>query len=201
MISSGGCPTTMTRNGEHNSIRPKPSAASSIRSITATLFNGKQLEIQYTFDPLRSKEDRVLIARHCLSPVIGGSLLRDKNEFTSIPEIVKFVNMHVHLNMCSDCQFASCPCHIRGHFRMCPEKFEKPQVDECEYEHFHHYCSVHVASWFENYLLLLILFQESRQLFDQEIANVFLLENESRLYFNRGKRPISEFLLKYAMEI
>ncbi|AIK25726.1 Rep6 [Hyposoter didymator ichnovirus] len=198
-----GCPTLMTRNGKRNSIRTRSTAASFIRSITATLFNGKQLEIQYTFDASRSKGDRVLIAKKCLTPLTGGSILRGKNKFTSIPQIVRFVNMHVHLNMCSDCQYASCLCHMRWFFRQCYEEFGKPaEVGECEYEHFHHYCSLHVASWFENYLLLLILYKESRQLFDEEIADMFLyLESEDIFHFQRGDLPIAEFLLHYAMEI
>lgn len=166
-----GCPTSMTKNGEHNSIRTESLAtASAIRSITAMFFNGKQLDIQYIFVPWSSKENRVLIANNCLIPVFGGLALRGKSKFTSIPKIVQFVNMHVHLNMCSDSQYASCPCHIRWFFRQCYEKFEKPDVDECGYKHFHHYCSLHVAYWFENYLLLLILSKESRHLFDKEIA-------------------------------
>ncbi|AIK25724.1 Rep4 [Hyposoter didymator ichnovirus] len=195
--------TLIIRNSDRNSIRTRFSKVSPIRSIIATLFNGKQLEIQYTFDASRSKGDRVFIAKKCLLPLFGGSILRGKNKFTSIPQIVRFVNMHVHLNMCSDCQYASCPCHIRWSFRQCHEKSEKPaEVDECEYEHFHHYCSLHVASWFENYLLLLILYKESRQLFDEEIADMFLyLESEDIFHFQRGDQPIAEFLLYYAMEI
>lgn len=196
------CPTVLARNCKHNSIRTKSSAGSAIRSITATLFNGKQFEIQYTFDSSRSKEDRVLIAKKCLFPVIGGSFFRGKDKFTSIPKIVKFVNMHVHLNMCSDSHYASCPCHIRRFFRQCYEKFGKPEVGECEYQHFHHYCSLHVASWFENYLLLLILFKESRQLFDDETNSMYLyLEFEDRFHLQSREQPISIFLLNFAIEI
>ncbi|BAF45743.1 repeat element protein-d11.1 [Ichnoviriform fugitivi] len=191
-----------SNNDKHNSIAKKLSAASSIRSITATFFNGKQLEIQYTFDPSKTKGDRLLIAMNCLSPVFSGFVSQGISEFASISEIIRLTNMHVHLNVCSDCEYASCPCHLRSSFQERYEKFEKPQVEECEYQHFHHYCSEHVASWFENYLSILILFKASRRLFNKEIVEMFLdLDLEDVVYLSLGEQVIGKFLLAHALKM
>lgn len=199
-MNPDGCPTSMTRNGEHDSIGTKSSAASSVRSITATLFNGKQLEIQYTFDPSRSKGDHVLIAKNCLLSVTGD--LQSKKTFMSIPKIVKLVKKHVHFNTCSASQYASCRCHLPWFFRGSREISRKLVAAGCKNKHFHHYCSLHVASWFKNYLILLILSKESRKLFDREFADIYpYVDLEERFYSHRDEEAIPEFLLERAFKI
>lgn len=176
--------------------------AVSAGSTKATFFNGKQLEIHYIFDPSRTIGNRVLIEKNCLLPVLGGFVLPGMYEFTGLQTIIRLIDLHVHLNQCLNGQQASCRCHLLNDFGESYEKFELPLSDKCGYGHFHHFCSGHLASWFEHYLNMLILFQESRQHFDEEIANVFLcLGRKDRVYFHTGERPMSEFLLKHALEI
>lgn len=192
----------MKNNGERNSIAGEFSAALSTGSTKATFFNGKQLEIHYIFDPSERIGDRVLIERDCLLPVLGGFVLPGINKFTSIQKIIRLIKLHVHLDMCLDGQQASCRCHLVSDFGDSCEKFQPPSSDECGYGHFHHFCSGHLASWFEHYLNMLVLHQESRHHFDEEIADIFLsLDLSDRAYFHTGERPISEFLLRHALEI
>ncbi|AIK25722.1 Rep2 [Hyposoter didymator ichnovirus] len=196
------CATIMKNDGERNIIETEFSAALSTGSINATFFNGKRLEIQYIFDPSRRIGDRVLIERDCLLPVLGGFVLPGINKFTSIQNIIRLINLHVHLDMCSDGQQSSCRCHLLSDFGDGYENFELPLSDECGYGHFHHFCSGHLASWFEHYLNMLVLYEESRQHFDEEIADIFLSLNlNDRDYFNTGVRPMSEFLLRHALEV
>ncbi|AIK25723.1 Rep3 [Hyposoter didymator ichnovirus] len=196
-------PKGLTNNKcKHKSIGTKSSAASSTRSIKATFFNGKQLDIQYIFDPSKIKTDRVLIAMNCILPVFGGFVNPDMNKFLSITVVIRLISMHAHLNMCSDKEHASCPCHLRRSSEELNGEFEKSKVEECKYEHFHHYCSVHVASWFKNYLFAVILFKESRQLFDDEVVGMLLDPDlEDLVYLGLGERAIGKFLLAHALKI
>lgn len=193
------CATIMKNNGKRYRIDTEFSATLSTGSTKATFFNGQQLEIQYIFDPSRSIGDRVLIERNCILPVLGGFVLPGINKFTSIQQIIRLVGLHVHLDTCLDGQQASCRCHLLNDIG---RRYEPPSSDECGYGHFHHFCSGHLASWFEHYLNMLVLYQESRKHFDEEIADIFLsLDLSDRVYFHTGERPISEFLLRHALEI
>ncbi|BAF45746.1 repeat element protein-d11.4 [Ichnoviriform fugitivi] len=196
------CATLMKDNGERSSIGAQLSQTLSTGSVKATFFNGRQLEIHYTFDPSRKMGDRVLIQNDCLLPLLSGYVLPGVNKFTSIQTIIRLTTLHVHLDMCLDGVQASCRCHLISDFGDRYEHFSPPSSDECGYGHFHHFCSGHLASWFEHYLNMIVLFQESRQHFDEEIADMFLaLDRSDRVYFHTGERPISEFLLRHALEL
>lgn len=115
--------------------------------------NGKQLEIEYNFDPTRPKENRILINIESLLPVFGGIVSTTMDKFASISKLENFVRMHVHLNMCSDRRYASCPCHLVNDGGRGCENFVKSLVHICGHRHFHHYCGKHIESWlkiFEN---------------------------------------------------
>ncbi|BAF45666.1 repeat element protein-b15.1 [Ichnoviriform fugitivi] len=115
--------------------------------------DGKQLEIEYNFDATRPEENRILINTESLLPVFGGIISTTMDKFASISKLENFVRMHVHLNMCSDRRYASCPCHLVNDGGPGCEEFVKSLVHVCGHGHFHHYCSKHVESWlkiFEN---------------------------------------------------
>ncbi|AHY22033.1 repeat element 33 [Diadegma semiclausum ichnovirus] len=120
----------------------------STHRYTTWFINGKQLEIEYNFDPSRVKEERVLVNVNCLLPVFGGIVMPAVEAFTSLRNLKDFVRMHVHVNMCSNCEYASCPCHLRNVDRHDNyELFRHQLIDTCNYRHFHHYCSQHVSHW------------------------------------------------------
>nr|BAF45599.1 c7-2.1 [Tranosema rostrale ichnovirus] len=81
------------------------------------------------------------------------------------------------------------------------ESFVKPSVDECGNGHFHHYCWEHVISWLSNFLEPAILLRESKQLFNDKIAEMYSSFPCDIVHFQTGKRATPEFLLKSALEI
>ncbi|BAF45741.1 repeat element protein-d10.2 [Ichnoviriform fugitivi] len=176
--------------------------ALSTATFTATFFDGKPLEVEYIFDASRGKEDRILVNVNCLLPVLGGITVPGMNKYASISELNNLVVMHVHLNMCSNREHASCSCHLLDDYEGAYESFVKPEEVQCPRRHFHHYCWGHVVSWLQHYLHTIILYRESRELFDEEIAeHHLLLYREDRQYFRTGERPMSVFLLKNAQEM
>lgn len=118
-------------------------------NCTTWFLNGKQLNIEYNFDPSRVKEERVLVNVNSLLPVFGGGIIMPAMEdFTSLTKVIDFVRMHVHVNMCSNNEYASCPCHLRNVERHGNnEPFRDQLTDTCNHSHFHHYCSQHVVHW------------------------------------------------------
>lgn len=168
----------------------------------ATFFDGKSLEVEYIFDASRGKEDRVLVNVNCLLPVLGGIAFPGINKYASISKLNDLVVMHVHLNMCSGREHASCSCHLINDYEGTYESFVKPEEVQCDRQHFHHYCWGHVAAWLQHYLYTIILYRESKELFEEEIAEQYLLlYREDRAYFQTGEEPMSEFLLRNAMEM
>lgn len=169
----------------------------------ATFFNGKRLPIVYNFDAARMKEERVLIDSESLVPVFGGILPPAMEGFRSIPELHKFIEMHVHVNLCSEGRHACCPCHLLydDDDEDAFGAFVKPPVDECEDGHFQHYCPQHVTSWLNQYLKSAILLRESKELFNEDIAEQYSFFAEDIEYFQTGKRATPEHLLKTALEI
>ncbi|CAH2088291.1 unnamed protein product [Euphydryas editha] len=74
----------------------KSSAAPSTRSIMATFFNGKQLEIQYIFDPSKNMSDRVLIAMNYVRSVFAGFGPSGAEEFLNILDAIESSRLHAH---------------------------------------------------------------------------------------------------------
>lgn len=85
----------------------------STQKCTTWFIHGKQLKIEYNFDPSRVKEERVLMNVTNLSPGFGDIIMPAMEEFTSLTKVQNFVRIHVHLNMSSNCEHASCPCCLR----------------------------------------------------------------------------------------
>ncbi|BAF45725.1 repeat element protein-d6.2 [Ichnoviriform fugitivi] len=182
----------------------------STHTFEATFFNGKRLPIIYNFDAARMKEERVLIDTESLVPVFGGILPPAMEGFRSIPEVHKFIEMHVDVNLCSEGRHACCPCHLLYDDDDDDDdddedafgRFAKPPVDdECKHGHFQHYCPQHVTSWLNHYLNTAILLRESKELFNDNIAEQYSFFAEDIVYFQTGKRATLEHLLKTALEI
>lgn len=191
---------SLCRIAKKTNIIRKMQCKASTQKLEATFLNGKRLTIQYFFDPTRLNRESVLIKRDCLLPIFGGVVPATLDEFSSISEICSFVKRQIHLDECQDGRQAYCPCHPlhdSGQFY----GIVKPVVDECPHQHFHHYCWKHVVSWVYNYLNLLILLRESKELFDEEIAELYSFFPNDILYFQTGNRTTLEFLLKTALEV
>lgn len=188
-------------NGQRNIVQANFSALPTPR-FEATFFDGQPLEVEYIFDASKEKDERIRVNVNCLLPVLGGITFPGLKKYESISELMDLVVMHVHLNMCSSREHASCSCHLLNEFGGAYESFVKPEEVRCYRQHFHHYCWGHVASWLQHYLYTIILYRESKQLFDEVIAEQYLLLYiEDKAYFHTGQLPMSEFLLKNAMEM
>lgn len=169
----------------------------STHKFQATFLNGKPIDITYNFDPESMEEDRVLIDMNCLRPIFGGKLPPTRHHFASVFVFHEFVRDEIQLNECSDYRYAACPC-FHDDDEEYLEVFVKPVVDECENKHFHHYCWMHIMSWLYNYLYIAILLRESKELFNQAIAETYAAFPKEIPYFQTGKRANPEFLLKTA---
>lgn len=187
-------------NGDESDIVREKLWKLSTHTFEATFLNGRRLDIEYNFDPARTKRNRVLINLDHLSPIFGGTMPSATDKFINISELYNFVEKEVHLNTCSNHQRACCPCHLRHGAEKFYGLFMKPSVDECERGHFHHFCWEHVISWLNQYLYTSILLQESKKLFDEEIAEQYSYFPEHIDYFQTGKRATPEFLLNSALE-
>lgn len=133
-------------NDEGELVRTKLWQMSTYR-FTTKFLNGKLLEVEYNFDPSRKTEDRILINVEYLLPLFGGLVPPAMNKFSTLTELLYFVRIHIHLNMCSNYRRAYCPCHLRNNERHSAGAFTKPAVNVCRHGHFHHYCSQHVIHW------------------------------------------------------
>lgn len=156
----------------------------------AKFFNGKPFQIEYNFDPARPEEDCVFISVDSLLPIFGG-ILPDPSAagtFATVWEMCEFVETHVRLNKCP----------ARRRFHCYPGPYENPSVDKCRYNHFHHYCWVHVVAWLDRYLKTVIFLRESRELFNKEIARQYSSVTDNIVYYQTGKRATPEFLLASA---
>lgn len=146
--------------------------------------NGKRLQVEYNFDPARIEEDRLLINVDCLLPAIGYSAPPDMDRFVNLANLTDVVRMQLPLNMCSNFQHASCPCHL-GNFdegRAADALFVKPAVDACQYGHHHHYCQEHVAQWMIFSLGIVIVHQQVGDALDDGVIEGYLhfLNNGAR---------------------
>lgn len=177
------------------------SLAQPTQSIVAVFFNGKQIVVEYAFDPSRKRDNCVLVNWRCLFPVIGGIVSSEESEMISISKLIDTIEKHFSTNVCSDHQQA-CPCHlVNDSDEEAYENFVKPAVDECVFGHFHHFCMDHVISWLYHYLYPLILLEESAHLFEEEMLMQYkALSRGDSVYFLTGERPISEFLLRNAQD-
>lgn len=157
--------------------------------------NGKRLNIGYNFDASRTKENRILFNVDSLLPVFGGVYPRQAEEYMGATKLQNFINMHVHLNMCSNRQYSGCPCYqlrcsgnnsvrvqnmVAAH-----ENVVKREEPVCKYGHFHHHCSQHVRNWFDFFLTPTVLLREKPSLFDKDMAESFLRFMSNTVHLSR----------------
>ncbi|BAF45611.1 d5.2 [Tranosema rostrale ichnovirus] len=166
--------TIWPENDESDEIRKKLWQLST-HQFTARFLNGKELQVEYNFDPSRVKEDRIRINMDSLLPVFGRIILPRKNNFTSESYIHEFIEMHANLDMCSGRGHPSCQCYRMNVNSRGVETFVMPSEDVCKYGNFHHFCSVHVRYWLKYYLIPSVLLRETGTFFDEDTANSFLL--------------------------
>lgn len=144
-------------NGEENEYIRRRLWQLSTYKYYATFCNRRQLEIEYNFDPARLPEDRVLVNVQSLSPIFGGMVPSGTSQFTNVTRLYGFVKRNVHLNECTKQYYTSCFCKgIRGN-----EDFTH-FLQECSFDHFHHFCWRHVIWWLED-LHTSIILEESNK--------------------------------------
>lgn len=188
-------------DGDEDELIKKKLWEMSCHKLEATFYNGKRLEIEYNFNASRVKERRVLIKLECLLPIFGGVEPVGLDEFVSISELYKFIEANVNLEKCSSYRYVCCPCHLGLSRSDFPALFLEPSLSECEEDLFHHFCKKHVISWLGYYLNTLILLRESKELFDEEIAEQYALFPSHIPYFQSGSRATSKFLLESALNM
>nr|BAF45769.1 c289.1 [Tranosema rostrale ichnovirus] len=134
-------------NDESYEVRAKLWQMSTHRFET-TFLNGKRLEIEFNFDPSRTERNRVLINTDSLLPVFGGYTCPSMAQFANVSELHGFIEQHVHLDKCSNFQYAECVCYLFKDKSQGGEAPSKSLEDACKHGCFHHYCSQHVRYWF-----------------------------------------------------
>lgn len=147
----------------------------STHKYTTWFINGKRLKIEYNYNPLRVKEERVLVNVNCLLPVFGGISMPATEDFTSLTKVKDFVKKHDNaLNTFSSCA-ASCTCNrknVQRHGNY--EPFRDQSTDTCNYGHFHHYCSQHFLHWLAFVLNYLIPLRQTGKSMDDACIKGYL---------------------------
>lgn len=181
-------------NDENHVVRAKLWQLST-HKYTIRFINGKQLEIEYNFDRLRATEECILINVNGLLPVFGGIVSAALDEFANIPKLCEFVEMHVHLNVCSKHQHASCPCHLGSNENIHDEAFVEPPVDTCKYGHFHHFCSAHISYWLKYFLYSSIMRRQGCWYSEGDTPESFVLFPDNMICFRDLDRQLQNLLL------
>ncbi|BAF45614.1 d6.1 [Tranosema rostrale ichnovirus] len=162
---------------------------SNVKNFEATFYNGRRLHIQYVFDPEKMGDARLRVNVNSLSPVFGGIVPLGGAQFMTLSKISNF-GQTIHLDDCSAGINASCSCRYNI------PKDEEDLVHRCEYDHFHHYCALHLGSWLQYYLERSILLQESKKHYYQRMAEIYGPTMD--FYYTVGSYANSQHWLKYA---
>lgn len=157
----------------------------STHKIAVPFLNKKRLNIEYNFDASRKKEHRILFNVKTLLPVFGGVVPPGTDRFLGALRLQNFIRMHVHLNMCAGRQYAACLCHQLKYDTYTGVNIAKPPEVACNYGHFHHYCSQHVRNWLDFCLTPNVLLREMPSLFDNDMADSFLLFMSHTVHLNQ----------------
>lgn len=158
----------------------------STHEITVTFLNEKRLKIEYNFDASRTNGHRILFNVETLLPVLGGVVPPGTEKFLGPSRLQNFMRTHVHLNMCTEGQYAACLCHQLKGGSCTGLRIGKPPAEvACRYGHFHHYCSQHVSNWLDLYVTPHVLLLEMPNLFHEEIAASLLLFMRNTVYLDR----------------
>lgn len=158
----------------------------STHKIEVIFLNKKRVKIEYNFDPSRQQENRILFNVETLKPIFGWVVPPGGEEFVGTSKLQNFIRMHVHLNMCSQRQYAACLCHQLKCDTYIGVRIVKPPEVTCRWGHFHHYCSQHVKNWLNMYLIPYVLLQQQPSFMDEDIANSFLEFMSNSVHLGQG---------------
>lgn len=153
----------------------------STNKIPVTFINGQRLEIEYNYDSSR-KNDQMLVNVDSLLPVFGKVVYLTGEQFVSVSNLKNFVAMHVHMDLCSNGIYASCPCRLNLDDQNAAT-FVNAEGDMCKYGHFHHFCSRHVDYWLTCFLDPLVMRLQTGLSYDGEDQNKFLAFLANAVYF------------------
>ncbi len=167
-------------------ISPKQEGPLSTNIFPATFLNGKQIDVEYNYDRTRPREQRVQISIQGLLPVFGGSMPPDGRRFVSVFDVEDILKSSPGLHQCGD-----------GIYTPCSNLDAELQVEEntCPFQHFHHYCPIHVNAWFKWYLPRVITLREG------DFPELVTLEDSQ--YNFRMMTPdrfVPEFWLSFAQQ-
>lgn len=146
----------------------------STHKVTITLIEGKNMELEYNYDPFRTEDTRILINLDSLSPVFGTMAASAVAKFTTVTDLHNIIKIHVHSERCSRRPEASCQCrwiNANNHDDGAPLK---PSTDPCECGYVHYYCSLHVRYWLDFYSATSVLLREMRRFSDVNTTQSFL---------------------------
>ncbi|AIK25667.1 Rep1 [Hyposoter didymator ichnovirus] len=144
----------------------------STRQHCAVFCNKKQLVIEYNFDPARMPDERVLVNLESILPIFGGKVPPGTSQFTSVTRLYEFVRTDVHLNMCTNQYYSSCFCK-----QMKENRDFTLSVQECSFEHFHHFCWRHVVWWLNDLNLTIISKESNRAAMRLSLRSPFTFRN------------------------
>lgn len=177
--------SAMLRNDKEAGTSQEQLGQLSRRKFEATFLNGKEIEVEYDYDPGRLHRDRVKINLQDLLRVFGGiTMPPDGRKFVSTFDAEDCLKTNPNLHECSGGTFIHC-----SHFDAELEK----EGDMSPCDHFHHYSPRHVDAWFKFYLTTAIMLREGAH------AEVFELESaQDDHYLANGDRLTPEYWLRYA---
>lgn len=161
--------------------------------------NGKQLSIEFNYNPWRKNQECILINVKTLLPIFGRIMPSAVEKFISVSQIENYVKMHVHLNMCSDYRHRSCSCHLKNYNPNEARAFAKPSFDACRFGHFHHYCSEHVSHWLKFFLNPLLMAKEENTSPDEDDIQNYLFFSSNVLWGTddtwRGQSVVTQYVV------
>lgn len=157
----------------------------STRNVKATFLNGKEIEVEYDYDPERLHRDRVKIHVRDLLRVFGGiTMPPDGSEFVSTFDAEKYLKTNPELHECLG-STSICCSHLGA------DSEREKDMSQCD--HFHHYSPQHVDAWFKFYLTVAIMLREGAY------AEVFELESSlDDDWLTTGNFLTPEYWLRYA---
>lgn len=167
--------------------------------IGVVFLNRKPLEVRYYFEDKGTEGEVIMINVDSLQLIFGGSRPTAAGSFESLDKLSAFVKENIHLNKCSDYEYADCICHLLEK-RMDSKSpgLEMFPASSCSLKHFHHACWSCVNVWLNEYLRVLILRRESKPRFDKAVQEIFsrvCLPVDFDQYFNE---ECDEFYLRIA---
>ncbi len=172
----------------------------STRKFEATFLNGKEIEVEYTYEREGLDGIRIRINLQALLPVLGGIISPDTRKFVSIFHVKDLLKTNPNLHECS----------VYGLYNSCfnLDGGLEEGGDKCPHDHFHHYCPEHVNAWFKYYLTVAIILREGDyaelvKLSNPKDADYLTTEirSNARYWLRRAQRQRCRFSRETPQEI